>query len=97
MCFPWQIDEHDIRIIMQAVEYDLFAVGRDIERAHSGGAVQTSELAALPCGQIENPEVLRSQRSLHIDQILAVAGEPGTLPATANPDLRQFNGTSIRP
>jgi hypothetical protein len=60
MYFPWQIDEHDIRIITQAVEYDLFAVGRDIERAHSGGAVQMSELAALPCGQIENPEILRS-------------------------------------
>ena len=81
--FCRQVNEDDIRVVTQAVEYDLLTVRRDIKRAHSGGAVQMSELAALPCGQIENPEVLRSERSLHIDQTLAVAGEPDTLAETA--------------
>src|SRR5262249_23886605 len=56
-----------------------------------------SKLTDLPCSQIENPEVLSTERSLHVDQPFAVAREPGTLAETAHSDLRQLNGTSIRP
>src|SRR5215471_17534421 len=76
-CSFWQIDKNNVGILPQAVEYDLLAIGSDIERSHR--RVLLSEMRKLARRfrrHIENPEVLSCWvRALHVNETLATGQE----------------------
>src|SRR5262249_15945531 len=76
----------------QAVEYDLLAIGSDIERSHR--RVLLSEMRKLARRfrrHIENPEVLSCwARALHVNETLATGQESYALAGSVRGDVGPF-------
>ena len=54
----WQINQNDIGVLPQAVEYDLLAIRRDVEGPHGRAVVEVGERAGLlrdQVGVFQNP------------------------------------------
>src|ERR1700730_2406309 len=90
-----KINQYNIRVVPQAVKYDLFAIRGDVEGPHGIGIVEMSKQTSLHCREIEQPEILRQKQSLHVDQALSVWQKTGTNGMATHPDCRQIHAGSI--
>ena len=55
--FPGQVDQHDVRVLTEAIEDDMFSIRCDVETAHVSFVAETCELTLFAGHEIEQPEV----------------------------------------
>ncbi len=77
--FAWQVDQDDVGVLARAVEDQVLAVRRDVERIQEAAIAEVRELAGRVRGEIEQPEVLGFN---------VCAGKPGPGRSAGNGGLR---------
>src|SRR5215813_1388678 len=91
----WQIDKNNVGILPQAVEYDLLAIGSDIERSHRRVLSEMCKLARRFRRHIENPEVLSCCPALHVNETVATGQEPYALAVSVHGDVGPLDPCAV--
>ena len=76
--FPREIDEHDFRVFLHALEDDLAAVWSNVEIPKVEVGRQVGQLALGSCLQIDQPEVLVLALSPHQHECVSPLKEAQT-------------------
>ena len=53
----WLVDQDDVRVFPRAIEHDVFAVRRDVERPERTLIGESGELTGALRGEMEQPEI----------------------------------------
>src|SRR5215475_3681480 len=91
----WQVDKNDVGILPQAVEYDLLAIGSNIERPHRRVLSEMCKLARPFRRDVENPEVLNWVQALHVNETLPTGHESYALAVSVHGDVRPLDPCAV--